>query len=487
MRHIELESADRLEGLPQDYIDRHPPGPDGRIRITTDYPDYFPFMQYAADDAARLALYKAFMNRGWPANREVLAQILAKRHALARLLGYPSYAHLVTEDKMIRSPERAQAFINKVNTLAMARAEQDYRILLERLRRIDPGATAVGDWQKMYLEEQVKRERYGLDAQVLRPYFAYARVRDGIFRLVEDLFAVEIRPWTPGPEDPPLWHPSVTAWEVVDGGRVLGRFYLDMHPREGKYKHAAHFTIQTGVAGRRLPMAALVCNFPDPEAGPAYLEHREVETFLHEFGHLLHGIFAGHQRWVAQSGIATEWDFVEAPSQLLEEWIWDAESLRRFAVDDAGRPIPDALVERMNAARRFGRGLFARHQMFYAALSLNYHNRDPAQIDLDGLMIRLRAQYSPFPHVPGTHFYASFGHLVGYSALYYTYMWSLAIAQDMLSVFRDNGMLDRATALRYRKTVLEPGGSRDAEALVQDFLGRPFDFAAFAAWLNRED
>jgi len=259
-----------------------------------------------------------------------------------------------------------------------------------------------------------------------------------------------------------------------------------MFPREGKYRHFAQFTLVSGQAGKRLPEGVLVCNFPrSGPGGPALLDHGEVRTFLHELGHLLHHVLGGRTRWAAHSGVATEWDFVEAPSQLLEEWAWDAGVLRGFARHvETGEPIPEDLVARMRAADACGKGLLVRQQMFYAAVSLELHRRDPLGLDTTALVAELQARYTPFPHVPGTAFQAGFGHLDGYSAVYYTYMWSLAIAKDLVQPFRQAGLMDPEVARRYRRAVLEPGGSKPAAELVSGFLGRPFAFDAFAAWLD---
>jgi len=480
VRQITIKSAERLDGLPQDYIDAHSPNEDGEIVITTNYPDYLPVMTYAKDDHLRLELYTQFRKRGYPENEPVLRDLLRKRYELARLLGYKNYAQYVTENKMIETPVKAQAFIDEVAELASPRARAEYQVLLDYLQERHPDAEVVGDWQKTYLEELVKQEQFQVDAQKVRQYFQYSNVRDGIFELSEKLFGIEIRPW-----EKDTWHSSVEPYEVWDGDDLIGRFYLDMHPREGKYKHAAAFSVQDGIKGIQLPIKALVCNFPGAE-GPGYMEHSQVETFLHEFGHLLHGIFGGHQKWMSFSGIKTEWDFVEAPSQMLEEWVWDYETLSTFAHNSEGEILPKALFDKMNLGRDFGKGLFTRHQLFYASVSLNYYNRDPDSFEFLPLMRELQSKYSPFDYVEDTYFHTSFGHLNGYSAIYYTYMWSSVIASDMFSEFRRNGLLDRNTAQRYRQAVLEPGGSKDAAELVKDFLGRPYSFDAFAKELKVE-
>jgi thimet oligopeptidase len=213
------------------------------------------------------------------------------------------------------------------------------------------------------------------------------------------------------------------------------------------------------------------------------MEHDHVVTLFHEFGHLVHHVLAGRAAWTRFSGVATEWDFVEAPSQMLEEWAWDAAVLRTFATDAAGEPIPAELVERMRAADDFGKGYQARTQMFYAAMSYWFHHDRPG--DLTAAMRDLQARYSPFPYIEGTHMFAGFGHLSGYSSAYYTYMWSLVIAKDLFSAFDPADLFAPEVAARYRDRVLAPGGSRDAADLVADFLGRPYTFDAYAAWLAR--
>ena len=476
VRRIAL-SPERLEGLPNDIIATLQRDPEGRYLVSTDYPELIPFMQYAHDDDARLALYRASLNRGHPANVEVLRRLMERRHELARLLGYRHYADYVTETMMSGNARVAARFIKNINRAASERADADYQRLLRRLQRLQPHASAVGSWQKSYLEQLIKRESYHTDEQVIRRHFTFASVREGMIALLERLFQVDIAPW-----ETPVWHEQVSAHEMRQDGKTIGYFYLDLHPRENKYQHAAHFGLRTGLLGQQLPVSALVCNFPGGEDGGQFMEHRQVETFLHEFGHLAHHLIGGQQTWFGLSGIATEHDFVEAPSQMLEEWAWDAETLQTFTRD--GESIPNDLVERMRAAREFGRGAFTRNQMFYAALSLHYYSQPPEQIDLLGDLKTLQARYSPFAYVPDTHFYSSFGHLFGYSAAYYVYMWSQVIAADILDEFRGAGLFDARTARRYRDEIIAAGGSADAAELVRRFLGRPYNERAFMRALN---
>jgi thimet oligopeptidase len=477
VRSIEVDPAD-LAGLPEDYVRAHPPDANGKVTITTDYPDYVPFLSYARSGAARERLWRVYRQRAHPKNLSVLARMLEKRHELATLLGYPNWAAYVTEDKMIGSAQAAADFIGRISGAAEKRAASDYQALLERKRRDERGADRVEAWDSQVLTEALRKERHGYDAQSVRPYFEMSRVQDGVLEVTSRLFGLEYRRVTGAA----VWHPDVACYDVVERGEVVGRFYLDLHPRDGKYKHAAQFTLQSGQAGRRLPEAALICNFPRPGS---LLEHSEVVTFFHEFGHLLHHLLGGRTRWAGISGVRTEWDFVEAPSQMLEEWCWDASVLQRFARHvETGEPIPADVVARMRAADEFGKGLRVRQQMFYAATSLAFHDRDPAGLDTTALAAELQQRYTPFRHVDGTYFQESFGHLEGYSAIYYTYMWSLVIAKDLFTVFHREGLLDPAPASRYRRAILEPGGSAKAAELVRSFLGRDYDFRAYEEWLN---
>lgn len=479
VRSVTVDSVEQLDGLPADYLEKHPADSDGKITITTNYPDYIPISQYAKNDTLRFDLYKVYKQRGHPDNVDILQQLLEKRFELAQLVGYKNYAEYVTETVMIKSPQNAEDFINKISAAAQAKAQIEYDELLQKLKSTDPSATAVGDWQKTYLADLIKKEKYQVDSQEVRQYFQYKNVTQGIFDLVETMFNVEIRPW-----ETDVWHPSVKAYELLDNGKVLGRFYLDMHPRDGKYKHAAAFSLQEGLKGIQLPTHALVCNFPGEQSGDELMEHGQVETYLHEFGHLLHGLFGGNQKWLGNAGTSTERDFVEAPSQMLEEWVWDADTLKSFAKNKKGETIPDALIEKMNNARDYGKGLFTRHQMYYASISLSFYNQDPKSLDMVKALETLKPRYSNFGYVEDTYFHESFGHLYGYSAVYYTYMWSLVIASDMFSEFQKHGLRNPEIADKYRRMILEPGGSKDAAELVRDFLGRDYNFEAFAKSLN---
>jgi thimet oligopeptidase len=254
-----------------------------------------------------------------------------------------------------------------------------------------------------------------------------------------------------------------------------------MHPREAKYKHAAQFPLKSGIENKQIPEGVLVCNM-----GTDLIDHDQVVTMFHEFGHLMHHILGGTTPWHYFSGVATEWDFVEAPSQLFEEWAWDHEVLVRFAEHvETGEKIPASLVNLMRTAHEWGSGLFVRRQMAFAAISLELHVTPPENTEiLEQKITEISSKYGAFPHTPELHIGANFEHLIGYSALYYTYMWSLVIAKDLRSGFGKN-LMDPGPAQKYVQTILMPGGSEDAVVLIKNFLGRPYLFDAFREWLAK--
>jgi thimet oligopeptidase len=469
--------AAALEGLPEDYRESHQPDDEGMVSVTTEYPDAHPFMTLSRDAEARRTVALESLNIAWPENDAVLGELLRVRDEKAKLLGYADWPSYDAEVKMIAEGDAIPAFIEDVAEKALPSAERDLAVLLERAAQ--DGVEQIDNSNLRYYLEAVKRESYGVDAQEVRRYFDFAKVHDGLLDVTGRLFGLSYER-----VDVATWHDEVTSYDVFlagtegDAGRErLGRIHLDLHPRDRKYNHAAQFDLVPGVRNRQLAEGVLVCNFPR-----GLMDHDDVVTLFHEFGHLMHHVLAGRHEWVRFSGVATEWDFVEAPSQMLEEWAWDAEVLRGFATDADGNPVPAGLVDRMRAAEEFAKGLMARTQMFYASVSYRFHAELPE--DLTARMLELQDAYSLVRPIEGTHFFAGFGHLAGYSSAYYTYMWSLVIAKDLFSAFHSDDLFDTEVAHRYRDRVLAPGGSRDAAALVADFLGRPYSTEAFSAWLN---
>jgi len=387
---------------------------------------------------------------------------------------------------MVRSDKAVQEFIDRLAGLSASRTQGDYEALLALKRDDVAGAKDLEPWDFNFYIEKLKAKRYGFDSKEVRPYFEFRRVREGLFHLAELLFGVTIREAA----HVPTWHESVEAYDVSDGDELLGRFYLDLFPREGKFTHAATFRMVYGLEGRQLPQIAMVCNFPDPAtaAGPALMDHQDVVTFFHEFGHLLHGIFSGKAKWMKTSMDDMEWDFVEVPSETLEELANRPESLRTFARHHAsGEEIPTGLVERLQVAQRAARGILTSRQLYLASMSLSYHMMEPAGMNTTAVAAEMHRKYNPLPWFEGTHPQCSFGHLNDYSAIYYTYLWSDVIAKDMADAVAAGGsVMDRAVARRFRKEVLEMGSRKPASDMVRAFLGRDYRYDAFRRWLEQE-
>ncbi len=498
------DAATELAGLPEDFLRSHQPKADGehagKVVLTTEFPDYLPVMTFARSHELRRRMFLAYQTRAFPANVAVLQELLTIRREIANLLGFESWADLATADQMMKSSANMQHFLDELNAATTDGAKREYATLLAFAQQTasDAGEAspkAIDASSRGYWLEQYRRSAFDFDSQTVRPYFAFDRVRAGVLALVEELFRVRVEPVA----DAAVWHPSVTTYDVFHAagtGERLGRFYLDMHPREGKDKWFSAAPLVPGIRGRQLPEAALICNFSGGKSGdgdgqddPGLLQHSDVTTFLHEFGHLMHALLGGHQEWAGLSGIATEGDFVEVPSQMLEEFFRDPALLARFAHHyQTGEPIPAALVERMNRAGAFGRADAVRTQLFYTSYSLDTHRIDPATLDLDQLLQEDYRRFLPYEWVEGNKLYASFTHLVGYSSNYYTYLFDKVIALDFFREFSagrtNDALLAEEVATRYREQVLEPGGSKPGTALVQAFLGREQSPQAFSEWLE---
>jgi thimet oligopeptidase len=481
---VAVQDAAELEGLPPDFLASHQPGPDGAITLTTDYPDYLPVMTFARSADLRRRMFLAYNTRAFPANHQVLVDLLKTRQEIAAILGFPHWADLATADQMMGSAANMQAFLDDLDHASKAGAEKEYAMLLAFARKSQPGLEQIDAASRGYWLEQYRRSAFDFDSQTVRPYFPYDRVEPGVLAIAEKLFGVHFR----RVENPHVWDPAVTTWEVWDGTELAGRFYLDMHPREGKDKWFSAHPLVPGVRGHRLPEAALICNFPEPKEGnPGLLQYSDVVTFFHEFGHLMHALLGGRQDWAGISGIATEGDFVEVPSQMLEEFFRDPRLLASFAHHyETGEPIPAELVLRMNRAGAFGRADWVRTQLLYTTYSLETHRLSPAALDPDALFRSLYERFLPYSWIDGNRMYSSFTHLTGYSSNYYTYLYDKVIALDFFGQFPRTALVDSPVAMRYRKAVLEPGGSMSGQEIVQTFLGRSQSSDAFTQWMSEE-
>jgi thimet oligopeptidase len=479
---IETTTAE-MDGLPADYIARHQPDGEGRVTISTDPPEMQPVMTFARSEALRERMFLAYNTRAYPANKEILGALLATRQEIATVLGFRSWADLATADQMMGSAVNVRTFLAKLDEASREGARREHELILRFIRRRQPDLSAIGITDRAFWYEQFRRSAFDFDSQSVRPYFPYAQVEAGVLETAARLFKIEFRRSTAS-----AWHPEVSVFDVLDGGQQVGRFYLDMHPREGKDKWFSASPIVPGVRGRALPEAALICNFPSStEDDPGLLQYSDVVTYFHEFGHLMHAILGGRTEWAGISGFATEGDFIEVPSQMLEEFFRDEKLLQAFAKHyQTGETLPSEIIAKMKLAGAFGRADWVRSQLYYTTLSLDLHDQDPADLDLDSTTKRLYESLQPWTWLEGNRMYASFGHLTGYSSNYYTYAFDKVIALDFFAQFDPEDLLGCNAGGRYRKAVLEQGGSKPGRQMVRDFLGRDEEFAPFSKWLNEE-
>ena len=503
VRKIEVPDPNELRGLPPDFLERFGVRmssaqngqliADQTITLTTDPPVLAPVMTYAASSALRRRMYLAYNDRGYPTNAPVLLDLLKVREEMAEVLGFRSWADLATVDQMMGSAANMRKFLSDVEHAARQTAQREFAELEAFVRSRDPKALPLTLSDARFWEEQYRRSHYDFDSQSVRPYFPYEQVEAGILSIAGKLFGVRFERNTFSP----VWHPDVKAFDVFEASspgkskQPIGLIYLDMHPREGKSKWFSECSLVVGVLGKQVPEASLVCNFTQPnDKDLGLLQYSDVVTYFHEFGHLMHEILGGQQRWAGQSGIATEGDFVEVPSQMLEEFFERADVLRTFAKHyQTGEPISEETVARMTRASAHGRALSTLTQVMYATYSMETHDRRAAELDLDALLREGYDRFSKYEFVDGNRMYAAFTHLVGYTSNYYTYLYDKVIALEFFAEFAHqpgDELLTGPVARRYRNVVLEAGGSKPAKEIVHDFLGRETSMEALGSWIGRE-
>lgn len=470
-------------GLPDSLLRSLEQDERGDYRITLDFPVYEPFLRLAQSEEARRRVWTAYQNRAGLPNLHLMDQALALRHELAQLYGYPDYASFSLRRKMAATPQAVTRFLDSVKSAVEAvelRDLDDLRREKATLLGLPRDAVRVERWDVAFLQNRIEQTRFDVDQESLRSYFPTEGAVRYVVRLAETLYGIRFA----ARSDVAVWSPDVRYYEVRDvlpdgrDGPLLGGIYLDLFPREGKFKHAAAFGVRSGsVLAGQTPIKALICNL-DPNG----LTHVELETLLHEFGHILHGVLS-RARYADQSGTSVRLDFVEVPSQMFEEWGRRSQPLALFAqVCPQSPQLTAEQVARLDDARRFGAGLRYARQWLYASYDMALHT-GPVKPALATWTEFERA--SPLGHVDGTMMPASFGHLMGgYEAGYYSYMWAEVLALDMLSAFRGN-LLDPAVGHRYRQWILEPGGSRPPEELAEGFLGRKPDAEAFYEEIRR--
>jgi len=451
-----------------------------RYRVSLDYPDFFPFMDNAESEVLRKELQVKFFRKGGTQNVAVLEEAIGVRDELARLLGYPSWAAYVTEERMAKTPGAVRAFLTDLRAKVEPKLRHDLETLtaLKREHMGDPNA-ALHLWDWRFYHTLQRKQQYDVDEFAVARYFPLDATLRGMFDVYQTLFSVRFVPVEPAN----AWHPDVQAFaiEEADGGDTLAYFFMDLFPRPDKFGHAAAFTLVPGRAlpdGRyQRPVSAIVANFTKPsETEPSLLRHSEVETLFHEFGHIVHQTLT-RARLARFSGTSVQRDFVEAPSQMLEHWCWLSDVLTGFTRHvDTGEPLPPELLRAMLAAKRLNSGIIAARQLFFSELDMTYHG---GGVPRTTALAEELHQITGFAMPEGTYFQAGFGHLFGYDAGYYGYLWSRVFADDMFTRFEEAGPLSAAIGGRYRRLVLERGGTVDGDVLVRDFLGREPNTDAF--------
>lgn len=464
-----------LEGLTAAYLKAHQGARDkeGNYVLTLASASYVPFMENAKDGEARRRYYIAKFNEGGPGNLDLLGEIFGLRKELAALYDLPSFAHYALRRKMVGTPEVVNKFLADVKGAVTALEKQELEDLRGEKAR-DLGRPLEGvrleRWDTPYYQEKVRRARFAVDQEELRRYFPTEKSIDFALLVSQRLYGVEFRK-VPAP----AWHSDVRRFDVHNArsGAYLSSFYLDLFPREGKYPHAAAFPIRgASRIARRTPVSVLVANL---NRGGLNLE--ELETLLHEFGHVLHGVLSSTD-YVMHSGTSVKQDFSEAPSTMFEEWARSAQSLALFREVCADCPqLSTAQIAQLQAARRYGQGIRYGRQWLYSAfdMALSTDPQPPLAV------WKKLESGTPLGFIEGTIFPASFSHIASsYAAGYYGYMWAEVLALDMLSAFKGN-LLDPAVGLRYRDTILSQGGQEDEMAMVRKFLGREPSSDAFFA------
>jgi thimet oligopeptidase len=481
---VELTQAE-LKGLPADYVSALKKSPDGvRFVVPTRESDYSVFLPNASSAEARRKWLLGYYNRQGVANTQLLESAIALRQQIAALMGYSTWADYRTQGRMAKSARTVLDFLNSLRDKLAAGNRRDMAQLLKFKQELDPSATAVDQWDINYLSYQLKKRDYALDTETIREYFPADVVVSGIFETYSKLLGVKFVEVTGAK----TWNSDVKLYRIRDAGpgeRVIGYFYTDLVPRANKYGHAAAFPL---VSGRRLPdgsytlpVASIVANLAAPSAGkPSLLSHDDVVTFFHEFGHIMHQTLT-RAPYASLSGSTVAQDFVEAPSQMLENWPWDPGVLNTLSGHylDHSKKLPADLLKRMVAAREFQQSYYYTRQLTLGLVDMTYHTAS-GPVDTAAVYDRLHAEIIGVPAILGGRFAASFGHLMGgYDAGYYGYLWSKVYAEDMFTRFDKEGVLNSATGADYRRVILEKGGMVDALDLVREFIGREPNSDAF--------
>jgi thimet oligopeptidase len=466
-----------LEGLTEDFINDLGRSTDGRFVLGVDYPTYKRVLDDCAVESTRRALWENFVNRAYPPNESRLDAVIALRDRLARKLGYKSYADYDIDDQMAETPERVEQFLNEISGRAMPKAAKEferYKADLPAGITLTPEGT-VKPWDWHFIKAYYKKKHFDFDDRVIAQYFPLDKTLEGLFSIYQQFLDIKFKQL---PVRAP-WHEDVRVIQVTKAdGTVAGYLFLDLFPRPHKYTHACFMPLIPALKnadGSVTPGAGIViANFPKPTHDqPSLLMHDDVVTFFHEFGHALHGLL-GATEMAGFSGTSVKRDFVEMPSQMLEEWMWDKEMIKRLSGHyQTGEKLPDNLIDTMIMLKNFDSGDLIVRQIILAKTSLDCFKAGEHK-DVTALMHALQEKLRPYmATMPEDHFECSFGHLMeGYGSKYYGYLWSRVYALDLFDTIKREGLLNPVIGRKYRDIVLAQGGSRPPQELLRTFLGR---------------
>jgi oligopeptidase A len=495
-----IDDESRLAGLPSHAKEEarrnaeakgHGSAASPRWRFTLHQPSQEPVMTHAHDEALRREVWEAAVAVGAREphdNHELIRRILRLRQEKAGVLGKRAFPDLVLERRMAKDGATALRFVEEMHGRVRAAFEHECRELEEfKASKTGSAVSPLAPWEVAYWAEKLRKERFDFDEEELRPYFPFDQVLRGMFAICERIFGVSVVALEPGAVD--VWHPGVRIYDLRDsGGAKLGSFYTDWHPRESKRSGAWMNYLITGKPsdGGRTPHLGLMCGNMTPPVGdkPALLTHREVETVFHEFGHLLHHLL-GEVEYKSLNGVNVAWDFVELPSQIMENWTWEPEGLALIGRHhETGEPVPAPLLEKMRAARNFRTAAATMRQLSFGKMDLELHLQPERFVDadIDAGIVALLSDYVVPTSPPAPTIVCRFGHLfsspVGYAAGYYSYKWAEVLDADAFTRFKENGILDAETGRAFRTHVLSRGNSEPPEALFRRFMGRDADINA---------
>ena len=440
------------------------------------------FLQNDSSEAARKAFSIAYGNRQAPANTQLLEQAIGIRDRLAHLLGYQTWAAYQLSDRLAKTPARVFSFLNNLDAALLPKARQDLATLRAlKVKETGDANATIQPWDVSYYDNMLNKTQYAVDNNAIRQYFPVQHTVDAVLNLYHTLLGIDFQKVA----QPNVWNPDVLEYGVYDSksGKFIGTTYFDLFPRDGKYDHFANFPILPvrGVGSARAPIAVIVGNWPKPAPGyPALLSHSDVVTFFHEFGHNLAALLAAAPYETLSNGFVQ--DFVEAPSQMLENFMWQPSILKQISSNaTTGAPLPDDLIAAMVRARYVDNAYYTTSQIRYSLVDMRYHTSGP-HVNTDAVWAAVTHDTMALDSTPGTHPQASFGHLMGgYDAGYYGYLFSKVYAQDMFTAFQRGGLENPAVGMRYRRDILQPAKTYDPDTEVKRFLGRPVSPDAFYA------